>query len=142
MADQRNIDVLNRMFVLVYRSLPTYLAGVSPWIKRGEERALTTLSHIVSDQQDMATQIADLINRRGGQTAGSGYPMEFTDLNMLSLDFLLREAIEWERNTIAEIESSVAQLRNDVEGRRLAEELLGLEKGHLENLEETVKELV
>jgi hypothetical protein len=33
-------------------------------------------------------------------------------------------------------------LKNDPEARQLAEEVLGAERGHLENVEETIKELV
>jgi bacterioferritin (cytochrome b1) len=142
MADPRNIEILNRLLTLEYHSLPAYLAGTSPWVKQGEERAAATLAHIVADQQELAGRIARLIIKRDGQPSLGGFPMEFTDLHMLSLDFLIQECIRWEQRSIAEIEACIAQLKNDPEARLLAEEALGLSKGHLENLQETVKELV
>lgn len=142
MSDPHHIDVLNRLLTIEYRSLPVYLAGTSPWIKAGEERAAATLAHIVSDQLEMAQRIAKLIHQRGGQLIVGAFPMEFTDLHMLSLDFLVHECIAWEQRTGAEIEQCIADLASDVEARQLAEEALGLSKGHLENLQDAVKELV
>jgi ferritin len=142
MAKPNTIEVLNRLLQLEYRSLPRYLAGTSPWMRDDEDRAAAALAQIVADQEHYATRIAELINQRGGNVRMSAFPMEFTDLNLLSLDYLLREAINWQAFGIREIEDCVAQLADDAEARRLAEEVLGSERGHLENLQEVVKELV
>ncbi|MBX7072554.1 MAG: hypothetical protein K1X71_05360 [Pirellulales bacterium] len=142
MATSRNIDVLNQLLMLQRYSLPTYVEGVSPWSRAGDERAAATLAQMVAAQKAMAARIAELIIERDGRIAKGGFPMEFTDLNMLSLEYLVRESIELQRPVIAEIEGCIERLRGDAEARHLAEELLGQEKGHLENLEETTKVLV
>lgn len=142
MAESRAIDVLNRLLELEYRSLPMYLEGTSPWMKAGEERAAEVLKHLVTDQKEIAGRIAKMIFDRGGRVEIGGFPMEFTDLHMLSLDFLVHECIDWQKQAIAEIEGLIGQLQRDHQARALAEEALGLARGHLENLEETAKELV
>jgi hypothetical protein len=139
MATANTIDVLNELLRLEYRSLPMYVIGTSPWQHEGDERAAATLSRIVEDQKRLSARIADLILERGGQVQPGAFPMEFTDLNLLSLDYLVREAINHQKYTIGQIESCVARLAHDAEARHLAEEVLGNQRGHLENLEELLK---
>ena len=142
MAEPQNIDVLNRLLELEYRSLPMYLAGTSYWTHIGDERATAVFEQIVADQKVMAGRLADLIFDRGGLIDSGTFSMQFTDMHMLSLDYLIRELVNWQRYTIAEIEKCIAGLSKDPEARHLAQETLGSERGHLDNLLETIKELV
>ena len=133
------LDVLSRLFVLVYRSLPMYLADACPWTHPGDEQATRVLSAIVADAKSYAGQIAELILRTRGRIELGEFPMEFTDLNLLSLDYLLTELVRNQRRAIAAIERCAAQLTRDREAHALAEEALGNARGHLESLEELVK---
>lgn len=132
------IDTLNRLLSVECSSLPRYLAGTSPWHRSGDERAAVVLEQIVADQEYMAGRIADLIFARGGLPDPGGFPMEYTDLHMLSFDYLTGEMVRSTRLDIATIEACVRQLAGDREARALAEEVLGSERGHLESLEELV----
>jgi hypothetical protein len=136
MSDANTIDVLNRLLAIEYRSLPIYLTDATPWTHPGDEKAAETLGHIVADQQDMARRIAALITERGARIENSVFPTEFTDMNLLSLDFLLGEIVGRQRRNVATIERIVAALAHDREARELAEEVLGSERAHLEALEE------
>src|SRR5690348_15728527 len=82
------IDVLGRLFRILHRSLPVYLAGAEPWTKPGDDEAAKGLSDIVADQRLYAGRVADLILRERGRIDSGDFPMEFTELNMLSFDFL------------------------------------------------------
>ena len=44
MGKASTIDLLNRLFVLLYRSLPMYLNSAHPWIHQGQEGAPEVLS--------------------------------------------------------------------------------------------------
>lgn len=136
MSDANTIDVLNRLLAIEYRSLPIYLTDATPWTHPGDAKATETLGHLVADQREMAGRIADLILERGGRVENSVFPIEFTDMNLLSLDFLLGEIRDRQRKNIATIERIVAALAHDREARELAEEVLGSERAHLEALEE------
>lgn len=142
MADARNINVLNRLLQLECRSLPMYLEGASPWTHQGDERAARELANLIADEKRLSTRIADLILDRGGLVDPGSFPMKYTDMHMLSLDYLLGEIVAEQQATIGEIERCVGLLRGDAEARSLAEEALGAERGHAENLAETIKELV
>lgn len=137
MSDRRTtIDVLNRLLEVQCASLPRYLEGTSPWHRPGDESAAEVLEQIVADQEYMAGRIADLIDARGGLPRSCAFPMEYTDLHMLSIDFLLGELTRTTHRDIATIEACVRRLSHDREAWALAEEVLGSERGHLESLEE------
>ena len=62
--------------------------------------------------------------------------MEYTDTHDLSLDFLVRELIGYQKWLIGQIEQIVARVGDDREARELAQETLGGEKAHLDALQE------
>jgi len=142
MARSRNTDVLNRLLATLHRSLSQYLQGSHYWTRRGDARAETVVRHLVEDQRALSARIADLILQRHGQISPASFPMEFTDLNLLSLDYLLQELIRHQKLDIETVEECVAELRGDREARELAEEVLGNARGHQENLESVVKATV
>jgi len=139
MASPRNTDVLNRLLATLHRSLSQYLPGSHYWTHRGDARAEAVVRHLVEDQRALSARIADLILERHGPISPASFPMEFTDLNLLSLDYLLQELIRHQKLDIEIIEDCVADLRGDRPARELAEEVLGNARGHLENLESVVK---
>ena len=133
------IDVLNRLLVLLHRSLPMYLSYAVPWAPsepNGSQKVADGLNRLVEDQKLYAARIADAIQNRGGRIHTGGFPMEFTDLHLLSFDFLLREMVKYQRRDIESIQHCVDLLVDDPPARSLAEEVLGNAKGHLDTLEE------
>jgi hypothetical protein len=132
------IDVLGRLFRLLNRSLPMYLAGADPWRRAGDEAMANALADIVSDQRLYAGRVAEAILHERGRFDSGDYPMEFTEYNMLSLDFLLTAMIRHQKQDIAAIERCVADLAGNLQFQVLAEEVLGNARGHLESLQELV----
>jgi hypothetical protein len=132
------VDVLGRLFRILNRSLPMYLAGADPWRHPGDEAAANVLADIVADQRLYTGRIAEAILQERGRVDTGDYPMEFTELNMLSLDYLLKETIRRQREDIAAIERCVADLAGNMQYQVLAEEALGNARGHLESLQELV----
>ncbi len=133
------IDVLGRLFRVLQRSFAQYLAGADPWTQPGEEDARRTLDHLVADQRMYAGRAAELIMAERGRVENGDFPMEFTEYNMLSLDYLVTELVRRQRGDIAQIERCVAQLSIHLPARVLAEEILGNARGHLESLEELAR---
>ncbi len=140
MAKVKTSALLNQLFEILHRSLSTYLADACPWTHTGDERATKALADIVADQKAMSGRIAELIDSRGDRVESGHFPMEYTDLNLLSLDYLIRELIACQKCDLADIESIVTALGGDREARELAEEVLGAERAHLESLEELAKQ--
>ena len=140
MNDRQVIDILNRLLAVHTTSFPTYLVCTGPWTNRGDEAASETLSQIVADQQTTADRVVQMITDLGGSVASSSYPMLFTDLHDLALEFLLQRLVEYQQHDITSIEGCIADLADAPLSRALAEEALGAAKGHLESLEELTKQ--
>ncbi len=96
------------------------------------------LADIVADQRLYCGRIAEAILQERGRFDSGDYPMEFTEYNMLSLDFLLTAMIRHQKQDIAAIERCVADLAGNMQYQVLAEEVLGNARGHLESLQELV----
>lgn len=140
MNDRQVTDILNRLLAIHTSSFPTYLVCTGPWTHRGDEAASETLSQIVADEQNTADRVVQMITDLGGSVASSTYPMLFTDLHDLALEFLLQRLVEYQQQDIVSIESCAADLADAPLARALAEEALGAAKGHLESLEELTKQ--
>jgi hypothetical protein len=101
-----------------------------------DEDAARVLRAVVVDQKNTSRRIAELILDRLGTIRVAPYPMEFTDKNDLSLDFLVREALEGSKADVDKIQQVLFALpTNDAAARELAQEALGAAKAHVEELE-------
>lgn len=135
-SDGHTIDVLNRLLVIHQWSFPMYLQSARPFTGGVESPAIDTLSYIAADQRAMAGRIIAMLLEAGAQPEHGEFPMEFTDLNDLGIDYLVGRAAVYQRQDIASIERCVTELEPVSSARALAEESLGMAKGHLESLEE------
>ena len=136
MAQPNPLDILNRLYALHFRSLPNYLASAPPWSPTADSPAQTALRHISADQRTMADRIASVITEHGGNVAPAEFPMEFTGLHDLSLEYLIpqiRDRLEREADYIRQ---SVAQLKDAPAPKAIAEEALGAALAHLDNLKD------
>ena len=134
------LGTLNRLLAIHCQSVPIYLSYTSPWANQANGDTQDVLNDLVADQRLVIDRIARLIDRLGGNP-DRGHRRDLTPLNDLSLDFLLHRVIQYQKEDIAEIESCVERLRDDAEAQALAQEALGMAKGHLESLEEVAREL-
>jgi hypothetical protein len=139
MQRQDPLKILGRLFQRLYRSLPMYLAEAIPWTHPGDQQAQRVLAGIVTDTRAYCQRIAERILHLRGRLDLGEFPMEFTDLNLLSLDYLLTELVRWQKADVRSFEQFVAELAEGSEDRALAEEVLGNARGHLESLEELLK---
>jgi hypothetical protein len=142
MMDSKPNVVLNRLLVILYRSLPMYLADAVPWAHPGDEKARHVLSHIVADCRTYSGRIAELLLSRRQRVNFGEYPMTFTDTHDLSLDYLLNELVYYQKQDLAAVEDCVIILKMDHAARALAEEVAGNARGHLESLTELLRQPV
>lgn len=133
MSSTNTNDVLNRLYAIHNRSLPKYLSYARPWSIANDD-AWKTIELIVADQKGMIERIGELIIENQGNVAIGEYPIWFTGLNDLSLDYLITRMIDQQRQDIAGIEACVEQLNLAPMAQSLAKEALGAAKGHLDSL--------
>src|SRR4051794_27995199 len=136
MPSTDSITVLNRLLEILERSFPQYMRYARPYIPAGREQIMQTIEQIVAGQDALAERVSQHIFEASGLPDHGDFPIEFTDTHDLSIDFLLREAIDCVKQDIGHLEQCVDQLRLAPAAQSLAAEALGMTKGHLELLQE------
>jgi bacterioferritin (cytochrome b1) len=129
---------LNRLLAIHCRSFVQYLRWSRPYVPEGRQETLETLEAIAQDQDALADRISRMIVDAGALPHTGEFPMEFTDLHDLSLDFLIAAAVRYQEFDLATIQEIVDGLTPAPAARALAEEALGMSKGHLDSLRELV----
>jgi hypothetical protein len=127
---------LNRLLAIHCRSFVQYLRWSKPHVPPGHEEELETLAAIAADQDAMAERISRLIVDAGALPRSGEFPMEFTDLHDLDIDFLIAAAVRYQEHDLATIQQIVDALSAAPAARAIAEEALGRSKGHLDLLRE------
>jgi hypothetical protein len=134
MNSLESIPVLDRLFSLLCRSLPAYLADVKTLGWYEDERIHVAINRLVGDQRMYAQRVSEAITENGGRPEPARFPTEFAAKNDLSLRFLLQEIVDSQRDNVGSIEQCVGRLEGDSALHALAEEILGNAKGHLDIL--------
>jgi hypothetical protein len=130
------VDLLNRLLTLHSRSLPMYLFNAPPWFPQPESEAAIVLRNIAEDQQLMVDRIGHVILDQGGSVWPSEFPMEFTGLHDLSIDYLIPELIARQQREIEWMRPCAESLQDNPTARAITEEALGAAQGHLDSLQE------
>lgn len=133
-------QLLTHLLGIVAKSFPQYLRYSRPYIPPGRENVLETLNAIANDQDVLADRISAMIIESGAPLRTGEFPMEYTDTHDLGIDYQIDSAIEYQQQDIESIENLVAQLSPFPAAKSLAEEALGMAKGHLETLQELAEQ--
>jgi hypothetical protein len=138
MTPPSTIDILNRLLVLHMRSLPMYLSYAPPYQLYNHPKAKAVLDQIVEDQRGTIDRMATIILDGGGTVDYGEFPMSFTSLHDLSLNYLIKLLIERQEKFIAACERLADALKMAPYAQATAREAVGEAKGHLDNLQELV----
>jgi len=133
------IAALDELLRTLCCSLPAYLADAKPWTRAGDTLR-PALDHLVADQRRYAQRVAEAIIDLGGRPDPGRFPTEFTAKNDLSLEYLRQETIQRQEQDIAAIKRCAVHLEAIAPLHALAEEILGNAQGHLEILQEGIKD--
>jgi hypothetical protein len=141
MSPPSTIDILNRLLVLHERSLPVYLSYAQPAGLAEHAKAKAVLDQIVADQRRTIDRLATIVLDSGGTVDYGEFPMSFTSLHDLSLEYLLKLLIERQERFIVACEKLAVMLGTAPYSQAAAREAVGEAKGHLENLQELQADL-
>jgi hypothetical protein len=116
------------------RSLLQYVTESFPWTTPKTHHILPVLVDMAKDEQEGAAAVVRLLvkNRLRPPYLGA-YPMSFTTINYMSLEFLLPYLIDFEARRIGELEKDLA-VPSDDETRQLLQSLLDMKRRHLQTL--------
>lgn len=133
------IHLLNRLLAIHCRSFPQYLRYSQPYVRPDRVDVVETVAAIADDQDVMADRISRMVVDADALPRTGEFPMEFTDLHDLDLDFLLQLGERYQEQDVAAVQSIVDRLAESPAARAIAEESLGMAKGHLDSLRELTK---
>ncbi len=133
------INVLNRVLAILERSFPHYLLYARPYVPPGRENVMQTIKEITAGQDALAQRVGQYIFEAGGTADPGDFPIEFTDTHDLAIGFLVQEAVDYQKQNIAELQECVEALRSAPAAQSLASEALGMAKAHLESLQEIAR---
>jgi hypothetical protein len=125
---------LNRLSVAHSRSLTVYLQYAPPWLEKGHEEVMTVLEQIVRDQEATVDRIGTMIQSAGEDVDPGKFPISFTGLHDLSIEYLVSLMIEGQREIISISEQAVSELAADAMAQAVAQEAVGTAKAHLDSL--------
>jgi hypothetical protein len=139
-SDPDSNYILNEVLVALHRSLPLYLSFAEPWVAFGNEEPRRVLTAMVAEKREGVARLTALLDARRYAIGFGEFPMDFTSLHDLSLDFLLQQLLEDQKREVLLIESCLDQLTEDAEGRALVADILASERRHLQSLEELTRQ--
>jgi hypothetical protein len=133
-------DVLNQLLHLLLRGLPAYVVEINPRTQPGRDALRKALANLVDDRRLFAQRTVQAILDRGGNPDPGPFPLEYTGLNDVSIEYLAHELIDSLHVDIEILEELSTQLVTIPELYALTEEILGNTTGHAEILEKMERE--
>ena len=113
------------------RSLLQYVGESFPWTTAKNHHALPVLQGLIDEEQKATAGIVQyLVKNRVRPPYLGAYPMSFTTINYMSLDFLLPLLKDFEKRRIAELEKSQILVIEE-EPKQLLHALIDMKKRHL-----------
>jgi hypothetical protein len=134
MIDARTQALLQDIVRRASRSMLQYVGESYPWAGDGEAEVLTQVQAVIAEEEQAVEGLAAFLRRRriGIPYLGS-YPEPFTNLNYVSLDYLLPRLLDWQRSWVAILERD-ATLIGEAEAKAQVDALVAVARRHLEEL--------
>jgi rubrerythrin len=117
------------------RSLLQYLQESFPWTTLDKQSAVAQVQKMSQEERDAATRLARFLGRHQIDLPYLGsFPMDFTTINFIGLDYATPLLVKSEREALAELERELPQV-TDAEARGLVQEIIAVKQRHLKDLE-------
>jgi hypothetical protein len=117
------------------RSLLQYLSEAYPWTRSAGDPTPDTVRALAAEERDALAVLTKFLARRRHAVPYLGaFPMGFTTMNFVSLDYLLPRLVEDGRRSIEALQRDRAALA-DAEMKTQLEGFLDLKRRHLKTLE-------
>ena len=123
-ADLQQNHALNALLQSLGRSLLQYVGECWPWSADDRASDADKVKELVTRQQDDVGQLAHLLKSRGWTIDFGMYPVEYTDLHYVSLDFLLGQLAANARSISENAERVATECVDDHEAGVLLERIV------------------
>jgi hypothetical protein len=127
--------VLNDVLISLHRSLLQYVVDAWPWTDAHSEAHRTAVMTSAADQNEIVDRLAELLHDRVYPVTFGQYP-DFSNLNYVSLDFLLKRIVQNQKEVVADCEEAARELAENPEDGALARKIAAAETERLKGLQE------
>jgi hypothetical protein len=128
-------DLLETIIQREARSFLQFASEMYPWTRVSGAQAVDTFEELAHAERDSVGRLMKLVIRyRHVAPHINPYPMTFTSLGFVALDYLVKKTAEHQRQDIAALERDRAAL-SDPEVRAEVDALLEMKRAHLKTLE-------
>jgi hypothetical protein len=139
MPSDRN-ETLNEVLIALNRSLLMYVQEAWPWTSKEGDAERVEIMSMADRRQENVASIVELLSSRGAAVEFGVYPVEFTDLHYIALDYLLTLLLESEQQAVDAVAKGARELAtSDPEGAHLLETILTSEKDTVSRLQALAK---
>jgi hypothetical protein len=118
------------------RSVLMYVAEAYPWTTASQTKALTELQQLIAAEREAVASLGRFLVRRHIDLPYlPSFPVHFTTINFLALDYILPRLIEHERRSIADLERDLRAVKDETAHSEV-DKLLSLKRRHLTQMEQ------
>jgi len=134
MIDAKTQELLEAMLRRVGRSLLQYVSEAYPWTTAEEQDALAQFQTLAREEGEAAAAIAQFLGQQGYGAPHLGpFPMAFTTINYVSLDYLLPLLVETQRQDLEQMQPALGQV-TDPQARDQVQKIIDMSQRHLTTL--------
>jgi hypothetical protein len=135
MMDAQTRESLQQIVRQENLSLLSYVRQAYPWTTAERSAALNRLQGLLDAEHQALAALGQYMTRRHVPVpVHVSFPVNFTTVNFLGLEYLIPRLVEEERQTITDLERDLPGL-TDLESRVRVEQILVLKRRHLTELE-------
>jgi len=127
----KRIDILNRALHGCVNSVLQYIESATPHVSEDQQENYRKLMGMRGEEAALAGELSAQVTALDGIPKVGVFPYWNVDLNYLDLGFMVRFAAKDVEKAIAELESELDLVRDDLNVFRLLERLLEQKRTHL-----------
>jgi hypothetical protein len=135
MPTPETLILLNDLLVSIHRSLLQYAAEAWPWTDAHDTTVREQLNEAARKQQESIRELAVYLDRHGHTIAWGQYPVSFTSLHFVSLEFLADRIIAGQQKIVDKCKRVAEQVIDDQRAARLVDSLVQVESARLRSLQ-------
>jgi hypothetical protein len=135
MIDARTQALLQDLLRRASRSMLQYVGEAYPWAPDTDADLLAKVQAVIHEEEESVEGLAAFLRKKRIPIGYLGsYQQNFTNLNFVSLDYLMPRLLEWQRKWAAVLERDAALI---VDGEANAEvsKLVTIARRHLDELQ-------
>lgn len=135
MPTPETLILLNDLLISIHRGLLQYVAEAWPWTEVHETNVREQIIDDARKQQSSVRELAAFLDKHGHTIAWGTFPIAYTSLHFVSLDFLSDRLIAGQQKIVDKCRRVAEAVAADPSALRLVESLIQVESARLRSLQ-------